>query len=95
MLRVLPLLLALAVVVYALIDCLQTDSRRVRRAPKPMWLLAIVLLPVLGALGWLIAGRPPGARPSRPVRRPLAPDDDPDFLRWLRRQDPPPEEPTR
>ena len=55
-----------------------------------MWLLAILLLPVLGALAWLFLGRPRVERaPQRPRRAPVAPDDDPDFLRSLR-HDPPP-----
>ena len=89
MLRVLPLLLVLAVVIYAVIDCVQTPRSQVRGLPKAAWLAVVVLLPVLGAVAWLVAGRPrSGLR--RPVRRPVAPDDDPDFLRSLRR-DPPPE----
>ncbi len=39
-----------------------------------------------------LAGSPPSSRPRRPAPRPVAPDDDEDFLRWLdrkRRKDPP------
>ena len=88
--RALPVLLVLGLVVFALVDCLQTPSPEVRQVPKPLWLAAIVLVPVLGALGWLLLGRPrSGRRPATPRRRPLAPDDDPDFLRGLRPPPPP------
>jgi len=42
----------------------------------------------LGAVAWLAVGRPRGPRPAPPQQqaRPLAPDDDPDFLRGLGRQ---------
>ena len=87
MLRYLPLLLILAVVVWALVECLQTASAQVRGLPKAAWVAVIVLLPVVGAVAWFLAGRPTqrrrggGSGPS--VSRPLGPDDDPDFLRRL------------
>jgi hypothetical protein len=88
--RVLPVLLVLGLVVYCLIEAAQTDTAQLR-LPKPVWLLLILLLPVLGALAWLLVGRPRhGADVSGQQRRPVAPDDDPDFLRKLGRDTPPP-----
>lgn len=84
MLRVLLSLLVLGVTLYALIDCLRTPAEQVRNLPKVLWMLLIVLLAVVGPLAWLLVGRQrpaPGPRRSRP--RPVAPDDDPDFLRDL------------
>ena len=80
------LLLLLAVVtfsVWALIDVAQTPDLRVRLLAKPIWSL-LVLAPVLGPTAWFLLGRNP--EPSRtPLQpRPVAPDDDPDFLRRLR-----------
>ena len=43
---------------------------------KPVWVLIVVLLPVLGGILWLAIGR--SRRASRLVAR--APDDDPEFL---------------
>jgi hypothetical protein len=43
--------------------------------------LAILLLPVIGAVLWLVFGRAPV---DGPKPRTLPPDDDPDFLRRLR-----------
>ena len=91
-------LAVLALLVYCLIDCIQTDSAAVRNLPKPFWLVLIILLPLVGGIGWLLAGRPEGAAAgtgsSRPFRgpgsrstlppAPLGPDDDPDFLRQMR-----------
>ena len=82
------------VVLYALIDALQTPSGLARTLPKPLWLVVIILVPLLGAIAWLIWGRAPreayGASDSPTTSRlfgrgrgPVAPDDDPRFLRQL------------
>ena len=84
--RVLPVLIVFAVTLYSLFDCARTPQESVRGLPKWGWLLLIILFQFLGALGWLIFGRPkrtPGTRNNRGPRRPVAPDDDPDFLRNL------------
>ncbi|YAL83788.1 PLD nuclease N-terminal domain-containing protein [Dermacoccaceae bacterium W4C1] len=83
MARVVAALLALAIVVYALADCIQTPSHQTRVLPKALWIVAILLLPVLGAAAWLAFGHERQA--NGPTRRtgPLGPDDDPDFLRGL------------
>jgi hypothetical protein len=86
----------LALMVFALIDCLSTDEHEIRALPRVVWVFIILLFSPFGAIAWLLAGRPqrdPARRASwlpgnsfpaasRP-RRPLAPDDDPDFLRDL------------
>ncbi len=59
MLRYLPFLVEFALLVFCLIDCIQTDSFRVRNLPRPLWVLLIVLLPLIGPIAWLVAGRPP------------------------------------
>jgi hypothetical protein len=92
-LRVVLIALVVFATIYALVDCVQTDRRLVRVMPKTVWLIA-VLVPVLGPVCWLVAGRSdarggpgrasrgPGRRPPGP-RGPMGPDDDPDFLRKL------------
>ena len=81
------ILVAVAVVVYALIDCIMTKAHSVRSISKPAWILTIVLVPLLGAGLWFLFGRPrpTGSRGRvRPApRHPTAPDDDPQFLRNL------------
>jgi hypothetical protein len=79
---------AIAVIIYALIDCIRTGRHEVRSISKPSWILAIVLLPVIGATLWFFFGRPsygpPPAGPQRQApKHPTAPDDDPEFLRNL------------
>jgi len=101
MIRLLPYIIELALVVFCLIDCVQSDERRIRNLPKWAWVVVIVLLPIVGAVIWLLAGRPtrtsgsdtpwaakaPGfPENERPVRRPRAPDDDPEFLRSLKKR---------
>ncbi len=100
--RVVLVALVVFATIYALVDCLYTDRRRVRIMPKSVWLL-VCLIPVLGPIMWLVAGtdgrpagglglgpkqRPGTGRGPTPPRGPLGPDDDPDFLRKLRKPKP-------
>ena len=75
--------LAVGVIIYALIECAQSDRYRVRAIPKGAWLLVILLLPVVGALLWLFFGRPRQDDAARAPERGRGPDDDPQFLRNL------------
>ncbi|GAB2901760.1 PLDc N-terminal domain-containing protein [Neomicrococcus lactis] len=88
-------IIAASVIIYALIQCILSDARRVRSISKPAWILTIVLLPLLGALLWFWLGRPLGAAPATGAAgnsgyyapgRSTAPDDDDAFLRQLERQ---------
>ncbi|MBK5249950.1 MAG: PLDc_N domain-containing protein [Actinomycetales bacterium] len=96
-------LLALAVIgvmTYAIIDCVRTEDNRARLGlPAWVWVVLILLLPGVGAVVWLVVSRmqPRGTQgggdsswsPSRGPRRPLAPDDDPEFLAELERRNRP------
>lgn len=95
--------MALALLIYALIDCARTpDEDMPARMPKMLWIALIVLLTPVGPIAWVIVSRVKAAEerggtvertvwssergPSfhRPVPpRPVAPDDDPEFLRRL------------
>lgn len=73
----LPLILLLmAFWIYSIIDCAMVPPTRHRGVSKPVWLLIVILLPVVGGLLWLIVGR--GRAVVRSV--PRAPDDNPEFL---------------
>jgi hypothetical protein len=109
---VLLYVLPLALMVYALVDLVQDGDVERTQVPKPLWIAFVVVLPYFGPIAWLVVAKiarparrsrfgpahPP--RPASPRRGgPVAPDDDPDFLRKLdeqarrnRRgdQDPPP-----
>ncbi|MGL3806923.1 PLDc N-terminal domain-containing protein [Paeniglutamicibacter sp. R2-26] len=83
-------LVALAVTIYALIECVRTRSSDVRSLPKAGWIAAIILLPLVGAGLWFWLGRPTtgGVQRQAPGSRPAtgAPDDDEAFLRNLETQ---------
>lgn len=88
MTRALPLLVAVALAVYALIDCLQTDPAEIPGPRRAIWLALIVVLPIVGPIAWIVASRM-RKRPQRPrqVPRVVAPDDNPEFLREIRDAD--------
>ncbi|AKU19205.1 PLDc N-terminal domain-containing protein [Luteipulveratus mongoliensis] len=83
MIRVILPLMIFGVVVYALVDCIQTDEGELQHLPKLVWIALIVLAPPFGAIAWIAIGR--RRRPSQRPRTlgPRGPDDDPDFLRGL------------
>lgn len=92
MLRYLPFLLILALWIYAFIDCLNTPEKDVRGLPKIAWVFVILLFGevLIGPVAWLIAGRPraaAGGRGAAGGQRWVAPDDNPEFLRSLKRDD--------
>jgi len=81
---VLPFLV-LAFDVFCIVDVALTDAARVRALRKWIWVVLIVLLPVIGGVLWFILGkeRSSGEGQSRTV----APDDDPEFLERLDRDE--------
>jgi len=100
MLRNLGVLLIIGLVVYSVLDIVRSDDDERLGAPRVLWVLLVLLVPLFGSVAWIAisrmrrsaqpggtggtAPRGPGGRPV--VRRrqgPVAPDDDPDFLRQL------------
>ncbi|WP_084180931.1 PLD nuclease N-terminal domain-containing protein [Jatrophihabitans endophyticus] len=85
---------------FCVIDVITTDESSMRNLPKLPWVLIVVLLFDIGALAWLIAGRPwpasgPRSAPTRTSRAypeydrpgrhvPQNPDDDDAFLAQVR-----------
>ena len=106
--RYLPYVIHVALLIYALIDCNQTDTILVRNLSKTFWVFLIILIPVIGPICWLVAGRPLAGQRPRPVpwpstatagfpeyerpRAPRGPDDDDAFLARLDGPDPEKEE---
>ena len=70
------LLLLIAFWVYSIVDCALLPPTRHRGVSKPVWILIVVLLPVLGGILWFVVGR--GRQRQAPVYK--APDDDLEFL---------------
>ena len=94
MLRYLPTLVLVGFALYCVIDLVRSPDDEVRGLPRLVWLVLMVVLPVVGGVAWLVAGRPRAPRPPGSVGprtvgspRVLGPDDDPDFLRGLDRTD--------
>jgi hypothetical protein len=90
MVYVLVALIALGVWLYALFEVLTTDEAEVRSLSKFSWILLVLLTFWIGAILWLLFGRPRAgfAVPARGLRSapPRGPDDDPDFLQHLDRR---------
>jgi hypothetical protein len=57
------MLLDLALLVVALIDCLSAEDFEIRALPRIAWVFLILLFSPIGAIVWFVAGRP-----ARPVR---------------------------
>lgn len=80
--RYLPIIMMVLLAIYCVVEVAQAPTYAVRRMPRWLWATAIICLPLIGPLGWLILGRP--SRDSRSTTTPpRAPDDDNDFLRGL------------
>ncbi|MET9953606.1 PLD nuclease N-terminal domain-containing protein [Streptomyces sp. NPDC006339] len=95
MLRALMFILPLALVIYSLIDCLNTPEDEVKHLPKVVWVIIILLFWIVGPIVWFAAGKmrkaPAGGRtPSEWHRNHrqewVAPDDNPEFLKSLREE---------
>lgn len=85
MLRFLPVIIEVLLTIYCVVEVAQAPPFAVRRMPRWLWATAIICVPLVGGVCWLLLGRPNaeslGKRPGR-VRF-SAPDDDADFLRGL------------
>ncbi len=92
--RFLPAILLIVLAIYCWIELAQSDRRDVRQLPRGLWGL-LIAVPLFGPIAWLVYGRPNGEEvpptPTRPHPRSTAPDDDPDFLRNLKIDPPPPD----
>lgn len=77
----------IALMIYALIDCIQATEVEVGDLPRPVWLLIIILLPVVGPIAWLVVSRSHRNEARRSAPRQVPPDEDPEFLQWLARRE--------
>ncbi|MFI5780531.1 PLD nuclease N-terminal domain-containing protein [Nocardia sp. NPDC051570] len=88
-------LITLVLWVYCLIDVITSPESEIRQLPKGLWLIIVILIPTIGALLWLLIGRPITTTPRSTTRaypeydRPgryvaQNPEDDEAFLRRLR-----------
>jgi hypothetical protein len=71
--------------IFTTVYAASANPRQVRVLPKIAWVLLCLFIPIIGGLLYITIGRPidgdsgQGAKRSRPI----APDDDADFLRDL------------
>lgn len=50
--------LTLGLWIFCIVDVITTDEGSCRNMPKGMWLLLVLLVPLIGSIVWLVAGRP-------------------------------------
>ena len=74
--------IAAALIIFTFIDIALTEGKRVRGVPKGFWFF-VALIPLLGIILWFAVGK----EPFKETRATVAPDDDPTFLRNLRRDE--------
>jgi len=71
LLSALPALAYLGLTVYSVIDCLQTPVEEFQRPTRAWWIAVILLIPVFGAILWLLAGQ---SGRGRHERSPIGPE---------------------
>lgn len=88
--------LIVGLTLYTFLDAVRTPAHEARTLPKWLWVLVTLLFPVVGPLMWLILGRPKaqpaagaprpgfGQRRGTPAPSVSSPDDDEEYLRWLK-----------
>lgn len=88
--------LIVGLTLYTLLDAVRTPAHEARTLPKWLWVLVTLFFPVVGPIMWLILGRPKaqpaagaprpgfGQRRNTPAPSVSSPDDDEEYLRWLK-----------
>ena len=88
--------LIVGLTLYTLLDAVRTPAHEARTLPKWLWVLVTLFFPVVGPLMWLILGRSKaqpaagaprpsfGQRRNTPAPSVSSPDDDEEYLRWLK-----------
>ena len=87
--------LIVGLTLYTLLDAVRTPAHEARTLPKWLWVLVTLLFPVVGPIMWLVLGRPKaqpaggtragfGQRRGTPAPSVSSPDDDEEYLRWLK-----------
>jgi signal transduction histidine kinase len=93
-------ILGTALWIYCLFDVIMTDESRIRNLPKVTWIFIVLITSVVGAVAWLVGGRPQSPQRGLPYKGntgaaypeyerpgrfvPTNPDDDAEFLRKVR-----------
>lgn len=70
---------------FTVTDVLNRPEREPNGLHRYLWVAIIILVPYVGALVWIVLSRRGDTKP-RPAG-PRAPDDDPEYLSWVARQE--------
>lgn len=65
-------ILVIALMIGALIDIIMRDDSQVKRLPKMVWIIIVILLPLIGGILWFALGREYGESGLRIPRMPRA-----------------------
>jgi len=82
----LALIVAVAIfTIFTTVYAASANPRQVRVLPKFAWVLMCLFIPIIGGLLYITIGRPIDGDSGQGAKRgrPIAPDDDADFLRDL------------
>jgi choline-glycine betaine transporter len=76
---------AIALMLYAFVDCAMRDETQIKKLPKWGWLLVIIIFSTFGSIAYLVIGRVGKLQKRTKKSKPriIPPDDNPDFLRGL------------
>jgi hypothetical protein len=61
-------LIELCMLVYCALNIITTPEGACRNLPKPVWLVLVIILPLVGGIAWLVAGRPVGPSAGLPYK---------------------------
>lgn len=61
-------ILGTALWVYCLFDVIMADEGRIRNLTKGTWIFIVLVTSIVGAVAWLVAGRPEGPARSLPYK---------------------------
>ena len=61
-------LVVLAFWLYCVLEVITTDEAQMRNLPKMAWVFIVIFLFEIGAIAWLIAGRPQARQASTPYK---------------------------
>lgn len=61
-------ILGTALWVYCLFDVIMADEHRIRNLTKTTWIFIVLVTSIVGAVAWIVAGRPEGPGRSLPYK---------------------------
>src|SRR3954470_8485549 len=56
--RLVPFVVEFALLIFCILDVIQSPEIDIRNLPKWTWIILILIIPLVGCIAWLVAGRP-------------------------------------